>query len=189
MACPMHFGRPMKKPSANHPNRSPPPLFWTSCSTYQVGQVSEPFRLAVEIWGSRGSVATPGSGTLRYGGNTTCISVRSASGDRIIVDAGTGIRKLARQLPVGVDINLILTHFHWDHIQGLPFFSPLIQGTANICFHAGVPACETRAHLERQMSDPFFTLVFKDAKANCEFLQSDLMPPFVAAIFPCTLFR
>jgi len=133
-------------------------------------------KLAVEIWGSRGSVATPGAATVRYGGNTTCISVRSAAGDLVIIDAGTGIRKLGRCLMAETpraEINLFLTHFHWDHIQGLPFFAPLIQGGAKVCFHAGVPPAQSLARLQRQMSDPFFTLDFNAAKANCEFLQME----------------
>jgi phosphoribosyl 1,2-cyclic phosphodiesterase len=136
---------------------------------------NHPFGLAVEIWGARGSMPAPGASTLRYGGNTPCISVRSTAGDRVIVDAGTGIRKLGRSLltesPRAAEINLFFTHFHWDHIQGIPFFSPLIQGGARVRFHAGVSPAETRARLERQMSDPFFTLDFNAAKAECEFLQ------------------
>ena len=137
--------------------------------------MSQPFHLAVEILGARGSTPSPGPGTLRYGGNTTCVSIRSQNGDRVIIDAGSGIRQLGRTLqaenPRATDINLFLTHFHWDHIQGLPFFSPLIQGGARVCFHAGVAPEETRARLERQMSDPFFTLDFNAAKAQCEFMQ------------------
>jgi phosphoribosyl 1,2-cyclic phosphodiesterase len=104
--------------------------------------MSQAFGLAVEILGVRGSMPTPGAATLRYGGNTSCISVRSAAGDRVIIDAGTGIRKLGRSLlaesPRLEEINLFLTHFHWDHIQGLPFFAPLIQGGPRVRFHAGV---------------------------------------------------
>jgi phosphoribosyl 1,2-cyclic phosphodiesterase len=132
-------------------------------------------KLAVEIWGARGSMPTPGAGTLRYGGNTTCISVRSAAGDRVIIDAGTGIRKLGGTLlgesPRPAEINVFLTHFHWDHIQGLPFFTPLIRGGSKVRFHAGVTPLESRARLERQMSDPFFTLDFHAVKSECEFLQ------------------
>jgi len=142
--------------------------------------MSQSFRLAVEIWGARGSLPTPGAGTLRYGGNTTCISLRSSTGDRVIVDAGSGIRKLGRLLmaetPRSAQINLFLTHFHWDHIQGLPFFLPLIQGGAQVRFHAGVAPREIRSRLERQMSDPFFTLDFNAAKAECEFLQIGSTP-------------
>ncbi len=139
--------------------------------------MSQPLpQLVVEIWGARGSSPTPGPGTLRYGGNTTCISVRSASGDRIIIDSGSGIRKLGRALlaenPRTPEINLFFTHFHWDHLQGLPFFAPFIQGTAKLRFHACIDPNETRARLERQMSDPFFTLDFNAAKADREFLKN-----------------
>ncbi len=142
--------------------------------------MSAPFRLAVEIWGARGSMPTAEAGKLRYGGNTTCISVRSPGGDRIIVDAGTGSRKLGKmllaQIPRPAEINLFLTHFHWDHIQGLPFFAPLIQGGLRVRFHAGVSPQDTQARLERQMSNPFFTLDFNAAKAEREFLQMDQQP-------------
>jgi len=135
-----------------------------------------PAALVVEIWGARGSMPTPGPSTLRYGGNTTCISIRSASGDRIIIDSGSGIRKLGRALlaetPRAPEINLFFTHFHWDHLQGLPFFAPFIQGTAKVRFHASVESSETRARLERQMSDPFFTLDFNRAKAEREFFKN-----------------
>ena len=130
-------------------------------------------RLAVEFWGVRGSTATPEQGNLRYGGNTTCISVRSAAGDRVIIDAGTGVRRLGKRLLAdGVaEINLFLTHFHWDHIQGLPFFAPLIQSNSRVCFHAGVSTGETRTRLERQMSNPFFTLPFEAVAGRCGFAQ------------------
>lgn len=132
--------------------------------------------LSVEICGARGSMPTPGNGTLRYGGNTTCISVLSDAGDRVIIDAGTGIRKLGRLLmaetPRAREINIFLTHFHWDHIQGLPFFAPLIQGGSRVCFHAGVAPGETCARLEQQMTDPFFTLSFDAARAEREFAQT-----------------
>ena len=137
--------------------------------------MSDASRLAVELWGVRGSTATPEAGNLRYGGNTTCISVLSSAGDRIIVDAGTGIRRLGRRLLAEVspapEVNVFFTHFHWDHIQGLPFFAPLIQSNSRVCFHAGVTADETRARLERQMSSPFFTLPFEAVAGRCGFVQ------------------
>ncbi len=86
--------------------------------------------MEVTFWGVRGSCAVPGSQTLRYGGNTSCISVRSASGTLLILDAGTGIRSLGNHLLQGEfgegrgEAHLFLTHTHWDHIQGLPFFGP-----------------------------------------------------------------
>ena len=133
-------------------------------------------KLAVEIWGARGSVPTPGPNTLRYGGNTTCISIRSAAGDRIIIDAGTGIRKLGQtlmaQTPLPKEIDIFFTHFHWDHIQGIPFFTPLIRGGPRLSFHAACSPGETCERLERQMSNPFFTLNFDDAQAEREFVQT-----------------
>lgn len=85
----------------------------------------------ITIWGARGSVPTPGPATARYGGNTACVSVRSGRerDDRLVIlDAGTGIRELGKQLVDGgngpVSVDLLVTHTHWDHIQGLPFFAP-----------------------------------------------------------------
>jgi phosphoribosyl 1,2-cyclic phosphodiesterase/ActR/RegA family two-component response regulator len=83
----------------------------------------------VRFWGVRGSIATPGPDTVRYGGNTTCVEVR-VGGDIVVLDAGTGIRLLGASLRrefAGrpVTVQLLLTHTHWDHIQGLPFFGPV----------------------------------------------------------------
>jgi phosphoribosyl 1,2-cyclic phosphodiesterase len=141
--------------------------------------MNAPFRLAIEVWGARGSMPMAEASKLRYGGNTSCISVRSASGDRVIVDAGTGIRGLGRLFPRGAqssEINLFFTHFHWDHIQGLPYFSPLFRADNLIRFHAGVTPAETRAHLERQMSYPFFPLDFAATKSQREFVQMGKTP-------------
>jgi len=82
----------------------------------------------VRFWGTRGSIATPGPGTVRFGGNTSCVEVTTRSGACFILDCGTGARQLgaalmARKLPVCATI--LLSHTHWDHIQGFPFFAPL----------------------------------------------------------------
>ena len=88
----------------------------------------------ITIWGARGSVPTPGPATARYGGNTACVSVRAADG-LVILDAGTGIRALGKELVDGdnrpVSVDLLVTHTHWDHIQGLPFFAPFF-GAGNV---------------------------------------------------------
>lgn len=88
----------------------------------------------VNFWGVRGSIPTPGKETVRYGGNTSCIEMQVA-GKRLIFDGGTGLRMLAKTLPPQEQIEayLFFTHYHWDHIQGVPFFTPaFIPGN---CLH------------------------------------------------------
>lgn len=87
--------------------------------------------MRVRFWGTRGSIASPGPRTVRYGGNTSCVEVRTRDGILIVLDAGTGIRALGDALLAeGKSIrgHLLITHTHWDHIQGFPFFGPLFVG-------------------------------------------------------------
>jgi len=84
--------------------------------------------MQIRFWGTRGSLAKPGPDTLRYGGNTSCVEVRTASGTLIVLDCGTGAHALGQALAAGrapVRGHLMITHTHWDHIQGFPFFAPL----------------------------------------------------------------
>src|SRR5580692_13119601 len=81
------------------------------------------------FWGTRGSIATPGPGTVRFGGNTSCVAVTTNAGACFILDCGTGARPLGAHLmahaPKPIAATILLSHTHWDHIQGFPFFAPL----------------------------------------------------------------
>jgi len=84
--------------------------------------------MRIRFWGTRGSIPTPGQRTVRYGGNTACVEVRDDAGALLVLDAGTGLRELGLALaqngsqPLALD--LLISHLHWDHIQGIPFFRP-----------------------------------------------------------------
>ncbi len=80
--------------------------------------------MQVRFWGTRGSIATPGPATVGYGGNTSCVSLATCSGQFLIIDCGTGARALGMSLREPVHASILLSHTHWDHIQGFPFFAP-----------------------------------------------------------------
>ena len=91
--------------------------------------------MRVRFWGVRGSIPTPGPSTVRYGGNTSCVSIEFADDRVLVLDAGTGIRLLGDELARGnAEISMAVTHGHWDHIQGFPFFAPLYQPGRTILF-------------------------------------------------------
>lgn len=95
--------------------------------------------MKIKFWGVRGSIPSPGPKTVEYGGNTTCIEVRTNDNDLIILDGGSGIFPLAQSLMADLPItaNIFITHTHWDHIHGLPFFSPLFVPGNRINIHGG----------------------------------------------------
>jgi phosphoribosyl 1,2-cyclic phosphodiesterase len=97
------------------------------------GAETVPRGVTLRCWGTRGSIPSPGPETVRYGGNTTCFEIRHGA-TRLIIDAGSGIRPLGLDMVAGGSkaIHIFLTHFHWDHIQGFPFFAPLYDSEASI---------------------------------------------------------
>jgi phosphoribosyl 1,2-cyclic phosphodiesterase len=124
----------------------------------------------IKIWGSRGSIPTPGPTTLRYGGNTTCLELRTALPEVIIVDAGSGLRNLGKALcqnETVTALRLFLTHLHWDHVVGFPFFEPAYDARYTITFCGGPHAQECfKQRLARQMQAPFFPVDFSMVKAT-----------------------
>jgi len=113
--------------------------------------------VSVTFWGTRGTIPVPGQGTTRFGGNTPCVSVRDGDGHCLILDAGTGIRRLGNEIAADASarrVDLFLSHVHWDHIQGLPFFSPMYSERKEICVHGPTPVgASLREVLDRQL-DP-----------------------------------
>ncbi|HSP96738.1 MAG TPA: MBL fold metallo-hydrolase [Candidatus Dormibacteraeota bacterium] len=120
--------------------------------------------MRVRLWGTRGSVAAPGTDTVRYGGNTSCVEVRGADGTLLVLDAGTGIRPLGRALGTAIRrVHILLTHFHLDHIQGLGFFAPLYD--PDVETHLWGPAStmlDLRTRLMRYLSPPLFPVHLRD---------------------------
>ena len=119
--------------------------------------------MRVRIWGCRGSLATPGPQTVRVGGNTSCVEVRGTDGRVLVLDAGTGVRPLGLKLQAErhARIDLLLTHFHLDHIEGLGFFAPLFDSECDL--HIWGPAWEERSLRDRvasYVSPPLFPVPF-----------------------------
>jgi phosphoribosyl 1,2-cyclic phosphodiesterase len=137
--------------------------------------------LQLRIWGTRGSIPAPGPRTVRYGGNTPCIELRTATGALVILDAGTGIRDLGRSLVsqagdaasgTGISGEIYLSHAHWDHIQGLPFFAPIFQhGNRFSILSASFAGTNTERVIREQMSPTVFPVTFDQLKATIKFCE------------------
>jgi hypothetical protein len=125
----------------------------------------------VRFWGTRGSIATPGPQTTHYGGNTSCVEVRTDDGTLIVLDCGTGARELGwhlvRTAARPIRLHLLLSHTHWDHIQGFPFFEPAflpdtdLQVYAPRDFHHGLEAA-----LAGQMQYPYFPVSLAELRSR-----------------------
>jgi len=115
--------------------------------------------LEVVFWGVRGSLPSPRPQHMEHGGNTACVEVRRGAVPPLIFDTGTGAHALGRNLSEPA-IHIFYSHLHWDHIQGLPFFSPLYEPGCRITFCAGMPEQRLEAALRNQMTQPYFPVPF-----------------------------
>lgn len=150
--------------------------------------------MKVRFWGVRGSLPVPGRRTERYGGNTSCVEVLTSAGTRIIIDAGTGIRLLGKELMRGPysdgggEAHVLVSHTHWDHIQGLPFFAPLYVAGNRLALY-------TRRREDRALhtvldgvDSPYFPAPPGEARAQVDFreLEDDARFQISDAEIRCT---
>src|SRR6266566_3843163 len=144
--------------------RVPPPMPSVSASSPSA---------RIKFWGTRGSIAVPGPETLRYGGNTTCVEIR-ADGEIIVLDAGSGTRALGIALDREfqarpIRLSLLITHAHWDHIQGFPFFKPAYDSKSEIRIFGFDGAGATfREIMTEPMKSPFFPITMRELSAKMD---------------------
>jgi phosphoribosyl 1,2-cyclic phosphodiesterase len=131
--------------------------------------------MKVRFWGVRGSIPVPGKTTNRYGGNTSCVAVTPKNAPPIIIDAGTGIRKLGQELMEGAfgdgkgKASILISHTHWDHVQGLPFFSPLYREGNEVHIFARQRDTHLEAVFSQQHSAPYFPVPLSAMHAEMQF--------------------
>jgi phosphoribosyl 1,2-cyclic phosphodiesterase len=135
--------------------------------------VGDPFRMRVKFWGVRGSTPTPQVENLGFGGNTPCLEIRGPNNELLIFDGGTGLRQLGYSLIQEFQndklfLNFFLTHFHWDHIQGIPFFAPIYHARNEMNFFS--LSNSMREVLEGQMSMPYFPVNFESVASKRNFV-------------------
>lgn len=130
--------------------------------------------MKIRFWGVRGSIPSPGRKTVRYGGNTTCIEIETDDGATIILDAGSGIHPLSHSLlkKLPLSCSIFITHTHWDHIQGLPFFVPVFIPGNHIRIYGAVdPVLQKDIGdiLSRQMEYCYFPVREAELKADIQY--------------------
>ena len=149
--------------------------------------------MELTFWGVRGSIPAPGPGTVRFGGNTSCVSLRTSDGKLIILDCGTGARNLGNSLlggPFGAgagEASILLSHAHWDHIQGFPFFVPLYIPGNTFHIHGGAKSSPMlEGILEGQMAPQYFPVqTLKNMGASIEIVAIPDGEPF--SVEGCTV--
>lgn len=137
--------------------------------------------MEIKFWGTRGSIPVPGKNTIKYGGNTPCVEVKTAGGKTIILDGGSGLRELGNHITKNKadDISIFISHYHWDHIQGIPFFAPLYENNKTITFfglHSLGIGIEKL--LKNQMNPNHFPIDFSKVSAKIKFHEVSLNEVF-----------
>ena len=128
--------------------------------------------MQIKFWGARGSIPVSGKQYIKYGGSTTCVEVRSKTNELVIIDAGSGIRLLGKELLKNSrnNFNMLFTHSHWDHVLGFPFFAPIYNKKTHIkimgCSFSSDPVREIIA---KTMQPPGFPVKFEEISARFEF--------------------
>ncbi len=132
--------------------------------------------MIIKFWGVRGSVPSPGASTVRYGGNTSCVSVETERDKILVLDAGTGIREMGKTLATRpVDLFILLSHNHWDHIQGFPFFVPLYSSDRRIYTFASIKEKNILCSLIEQMDGAHFPIKPENLPSQYECIIEDPM--------------
>ncbi len=131
----------------------------------------------IKVWGARGSIPAPGPETMRYGGNTSCVEVTLEDESKLILDAGTGIRNLGLALPrVEQPINILLTHLHLDHIQGLMFFAPAFRPESEISIWGPAsPEASLRDRVGRYISAPLAPVEVRELPSLVSFREAETL--------------
>jgi phosphoribosyl 1,2-cyclic phosphodiesterase len=139
---------------------------------YREGKI----KMIVKCWGARGSIPVSGREYIRYGGDTTCIEVRDKNDEVIIIDAGSGIRKLGNKLieEKRSNYNIIFTHAHWDHLLGFPFFKPIYSDKSQIRMYGYFFAQKSvKDLLQISMTPPYFPVNYEDIKAKISYHEAN----------------
>lgn len=131
--------------------------------------------ISLRFWGVRGSLPVPGSDTTIIGGNTSCVEIALPTGDVMLIDCGTGARaagrSLQRHLRKPRNIHIFFSHFHWDHIQGLPFFAPVFNNTHKLTFYSNRPPKQLKKMVEKLLTYPHFPTRLEDLPKNRSYVQ------------------
>jgi phosphoribosyl 1,2-cyclic phosphodiesterase len=126
--------------------------------------------MKVKVWGARGSVPAPGPEMNRYGGNTSCVQITLSTGEQLILDAGTGIRTLGMNLLADPHVNILLTHLHLDHIQGLMFFPPCFRAESEITIWGPAsPEASLEDRIARYISAPLSPVEVRELPCEVSF--------------------